>query len=93
METVILESTLIKLGGLLAVGFGVAGAEIIKGNMSGTDSSGVNAMIAGTKVEAIFGFCNIRNFDQEAKKRPNIPLQEKFHRGILRGVRNISGAL
>lgn len=29
METVILESTLIKLGGLLAVGFGVAGAEII----------------------------------------------------------------
>ena len=27
---------------------------------------------------------------QEAKSRPNIPLQEKFHRGILRGLRNIS---
>ena len=62
METVILESTLIKLGGLLAVGFGVAGAEIIGQNMSGTDSSGVNAMVAGQKVEAIFGFCNILDF-------------------------------
>ena len=27
---------------------------------------------------------------QEAKHRPNIPLQEKFHRGTLRGLRNIS---
>ena len=27
---------------------------------------------------------------QEAKNRPNIPLQEKFHRGVLRGLRNIS---
>ena len=27
---------------------------------------------------------------EEAKKRQNIPLQEKFHRGILRGLRNIS---
>ena len=63
METVILESTLIKLGSLLAVGFGVAGAEIIGQNMSGTDSSGVNAMVKGGKVEAIFGFCNIRDFE------------------------------
>ena len=27
---------------------------------------------------------------QEAKTRPNIPLQEKFHRAILRRLRNIS---
>jgi hypothetical protein len=27
---------------------------------------------------------------QEAKNWPNIPLQEKFHRVILRGLRNIS---
>ena len=27
---------------------------------------------------------------QEAKNSPNIPLQEKFHRGILRGLINIS---
>ena len=30
-----------------------------------------------------------RQIDQEAKNRPNIPLEEKFHRGILRGLRNI----
>ena len=29
METIILEKTIIKLGGLLALGFGEAGAEII----------------------------------------------------------------
>ena len=30
---------------------------------------------------------------QEAKNRPNIPLQEKFHGGVLEGVRNICGTL
>ena len=29
-------------------------------------------------------------FAEEAENRPNMPLQEKFHRGILRGLRNIS---
>eukprot|EP00913_Durusdinium_trenchii_P017886 g16806.t1 len=43
--------TLIKLGGLLALGFGEAGAEIIVHNMQG-----------GREVEAVFGFCSIRNF-------------------------------
>merc|ERR550514_1682042 len=62
METVILEKTIIKLGGLLALGFGEAGAEIIGQNLSGKDTAGVNAMIPGQKVEAIFGFCDIRNF-------------------------------
>merc|ERR1719428_2501833 len=62
METVVLEKTIIKIGGLLALGFGEAGAEIIGQNMKGSDSAGVNAMIAGQTVEAIFGFCDIRNF-------------------------------
>ena len=31
--------------------------------------------------------------DQEAKNRPNIPYQEKFHLGILKGVYNISDTL
>merc|ERR1719375_797680 len=62
METVVLEKTIIKIGGLLALGFGEAGAEIIGQNMKGSDSAGVNAMIAGQKVDAIFGFCDIRNF-------------------------------
>merc|ERR1719215_2252889 len=62
METVILEKTIIKLGGLLALGFGEAGAEIIGHNMRGGHSAGVNAMVPGSKVDAIIGFCNIRDF-------------------------------
>merc|ERR1712125_288648 len=61
METVILEKTIIKLGGLLALGFGEAGAEIIGQNMKG-GGAGVNAMVPGQKVDAIIGFCNIRDF-------------------------------
>merc|ERR1719310_996832 len=62
METVVLEKTIIKLGGLLALGFGEAGAEIIGQNMKGGHSAGVNAVVPGQKVDAIIGFCNIRNF-------------------------------
>merc|ERR1719217_1545171 len=62
METVVLEKTIIKIGSLLALGFGEAGAEIIGQNMQGSDTSALNAMIPGRKVEALFGFCDIRNF-------------------------------
>mmetsp|Transcript_96193 Transcript_96193/g.271696 ORF Transcript_96193/g.271696 Transcript_96193/m.271696 type:complete len:1069 (-) Transcript_96193:42-3248(-) len=62
METMILEKTIIKLGGLLALGFGEAGAEIIGQNMRGGHSAGVNAMVAGRKVDVIIAFCSIRNF-------------------------------
>jgi class 3 adenylate cyclase len=62
METVVLEKTIIKIGSLLALGFGEAGAEIIGQNMQGSETSALNAMIPGRKVEAIFGFCDIRNF-------------------------------
>eukprot|EP00933_Yihiella_yeosuensis_P043122 TRINITY_DN37862_c0_g1_i1.p1 TRINITY_DN37862_c0_g1~~TRINITY_DN37862_c0_g1_i1.p1 ORF type:complete len:513 (+),score=91.59 TRINITY_DN37862_c0_g1_i1:229-1539(+) len=62
METVILEKTIIKLGSLLALGFGEAGADIIGKNMSGSDSAGVNAMVPGRRVECIIGICRVRNF-------------------------------
>jgi hypothetical protein len=62
METQILERTILKIGKLLALGFGDAGAAIIGQNMKGSDSSSVNPMIPGKKMEAIFGFCDIRNF-------------------------------
>jgi class 3 adenylate cyclase len=61
LETVVLEKTIIKIGSLLALGFGEAGAEIIGQNMKG-EKAAVNAMIPGRKVDAIFGFCSIRNF-------------------------------
>jgi hypothetical protein len=60
METAILEKLIMKIGALLAVGFGEAGSEIIASNMSrGGD---VDPMIPGKKMMAIFGFCDIRNF-------------------------------
>lgn len=60
LETVMLEQTLIKIGGLLALGFGEAGSSIIAKNMSGGED--INPMLAGQKVICIFGFCDIRNF-------------------------------
>lgn len=44
--------TIIKIGSLLALGFGEAGAEIIGQNMRGGDSAALNAMIPGRRVEA-----------------------------------------
>jgi class 3 adenylate cyclase len=62
METIMLEKTIIKLGGLLALGFGEAGAEIIGQNMKGGATAGINATIPGTKVDVIIGYCSIRKF-------------------------------
>jgi len=63
METVILEKTMVKLGTLLALGFGEAGADIVRHNMTGSNTSGVNAMIEGSKVNCIIGCTGIRDFD------------------------------
>ena len=60
METELLEKTLNKIGGLLAVGFGEAGSKIITENVSKGDD--INPMIAGKKTIAVFGFCDIRSF-------------------------------
>merc|ERR1719253_1229910 len=62
METVILEKTIIKLGSLLVLGFGEAGANIIGHNMRGGDTAGVNAMIPGTRVECVIGVARVRDF-------------------------------
>jgi len=53
-ETVILEQTIIKIGALLALGFGEAGAKIIADNMG--HGGDVDPMVPGNKVVAIFGF-------------------------------------
>jgi len=62
METVILEKSIIKLGSLLALGFGEAGANIISHNMKGDDSAGVDAMVPGTSVECIIGVARLQDF-------------------------------
>lgn len=62
METVILEKTIIKLGSLLVLGFGEAGAGIIGHNLRGADSAGVNAMVPGTRLECVIGMARVCDF-------------------------------
>lgn len=55
LETSMLENTILKIGGLLQVGFGEAGAQIIGKNMSSQDGE-LNILIPGRKIFAIFGY-------------------------------------
>ena len=55
-----LEQTIVKVGALLALGFGEAGVKIISDNMG--HNGDVDPMIPGNRVVAIFGFCDIRQF-------------------------------
>ena len=61
-ETHKLDLAISKICGLLVIGFGDAGAEIIAENMKyGGD---LNPMIPGKKTVAIFGFCDIKKFTE-----------------------------
>lgn len=55
----ILEETFSKLGTLLAVGLGSAGANIIMHNLK---DDKVVVKLPGRKIMGIYGFCDIRNF-------------------------------
>ena len=59
-EVVMIQSAIIKIAALLAIGFGEAGRETIKSNMQSNEE--LNPMSAGKKVNCIFGFCDIRGF-------------------------------
>lgn len=60
METAIVHNAILKIGNMLSLVYGQAGAEIIGTNMmKGGD---MNPLTGGKKVSAIFGFCDIRNF-------------------------------
>lgn len=63
LETAILEKTIIKLGSLLALGFGEAGCSIVSETISGaTSSSKVNVMSTGSQVDCIIGTVRIKDF-------------------------------
>mmetsp|Transcript_12565 Transcript_12565/g.40399 ORF Transcript_12565/g.40399 Transcript_12565/m.40399 type:complete len:383 (-) Transcript_12565:169-1317(-) len=62
VETAILEKTIIKLGTLLALGFGQAGVKIVSGNMNTLDSAGINSLTPGAMVDCIIGYVKICNF-------------------------------
>lgn len=60
-EPAVLQKVIIKIGALLAIGFGEAGSRIIAENMKGAGDY-IDPMLPGQKMYAIFGFCDIRHF-------------------------------
>ena len=60
LETELLEKTISKITGLLALSLGDAGTEIISQNIN--ISGKLNPMSSGKKVCAIYAFCDVRNF-------------------------------
>jgi hypothetical protein len=62
LETATIEKTLLRIGSLLALGFGQAGAAIVAHNIKSNDFS-INAMLPGKRVDGIFASIRIANFD------------------------------
>ena len=60
-----LEKAIVKIGHLLALGFGEAGGGIIGQNM--TSSGDLNPMMPGVKTYAIFGFCILNHFNESTE--------------------------
>ena len=61
LETDMLEKTIVRISGLLALGFGQAGADIVAHNMKPTDPS-INVMLPGAKVKAVFVSIRVKHF-------------------------------
>ena len=63
METTFLVKTIDKIGNLMRIGFGEAGAEIIAKNLGDTKpGQKLNLLGGAEEIWSIFGFCDIRNF-------------------------------
>lgn len=60
-ETILIENAIYKISELLVLGFGQAGSKIISQYVFETKKD-INEIAAGEMIEAIFGFCDIRNF-------------------------------
>ena len=78
-ETKIIEDTIIKIGVLLALGFGEAGSAIIGSNVE--TNGELDEMMTGSKVVGIFGFCDIRNFTDTT---------EELQEGVMMFVNEIA---
>ena len=69
-EVQVIKSAIIKISALLAIGFGEAGGEIIQKNLSSGQE--LNPRLKGKKKTAIFGFCDIHDFNEI-----NLALEER----------------
>ena len=62
METTMLLQTINKIGGLMRVCFGEAGASVIARNLMESKKNRLNLMGPGKMIHSIFGFVDIRSF-------------------------------
>ena len=70
-ETRQIENAIKKITDLLRIGFGVAGSEIIRDNLSSTSTSGECIDLMGNpgkRIYSVFGFCMIEDFDHMTDK-------------------------
>ena len=70
-EVSVIKSAIIKISALLAIGFGEAGGNIITQNLASEQE--LNPRLKGKKKTAIFGFCDIRQFEAI-----NLALEERI---------------
>ncbi|CRG95566.1 adenylyl cyclase alpha, putative [Plasmodium gallinaceum] len=61
-EILKMEENLMKLGTLMLLGFGEAGAKIISKNIN--EQENINLLVNGEIVYSVFAFCDIRNFTE-----------------------------
>jgi len=61
-ETESVRIALAKIVGLMQLGFGGAGHEIISANLANSDKTELDLMLRGKKKECAYGFCDIRQF-------------------------------
>ncbi len=60
-ETTMLLTTILKIGGLLKIGFGECGAIIITNNLKGSTGE-LDPMLPGRMVECVYGYVDMSNF-------------------------------
>merc|ERR1719265_433528 len=94
IETSMLENTILKIGALLQVGFGEAGAPIISKNMS-LGGGELQIMTPGRKMFALFGYCEIRDFMEttECLQEEVMVFVNKIARVVHTCVHEWSGAV
>lgn len=94
IETSMLENTILKIGALLQVGFGQAGAPIIGKNML-LGGGELQIMVPGRKMFALFGYCDIRDFMEttECLQEEVMVFVNKIARVVHTCVHEWSGAV
>ena len=61
-ETEAVRIALAKIIGLMQLGFGSAGHEIISANLANSNQATLDLMVRGKKMDCVYGFCDIRQF-------------------------------